>query len=132
MKATKTVINQRIDELLRVRLDGAQFHDIVQYVAEKGWGLKDRQIRNYLRRADDLLVERREKSRRGCYQLHVARRESLYARAVNAADYRTALVILTDLARLQELYVSAKEVREIRADIKKLEEMAGCSEKLNR
>ena len=132
MKATKTVINQRIDELLRVRLDGAQFHDIVQYVAEKGWGLKDRQIRNYIRQADDLLVERREKSRRRCYQLHVARRESLYARAVNAADYRTALVILTDLARLQELYVSAKEVREIRADIKKLEEMAGCSEKLKR
>lgn len=122
MKATKTTITQRIDEILRIRLDGAAFHDIVQYVAEKGWGLKERQIRNYIKKADDLLVERRQRSRKRCLELHIARRESLYARAVNAADYRTALSVLADMARLNELYLSLKDLREVRNEMKKLEE----------
>lgn len=83
----------------------------MQYAAEKGWELKERQLRNLIRRADDLLVERGERSRKRCIAMHFARRESLYARAVNAADYRTALAILMDMARLRELYVSSKDMR---------------------
>jgi len=125
MKATNTTVAQRIEEILRIRLDGAQFHDIVQYCAEKGWGLKERQLRNYIRRADELLVERREKSRKRCLAMHLARREALYARAVNAADHRTALAVLTDLARLQSLYISPQEIRELQKQLKQLEQAVG-------
>src|SRR3954470_24687399 len=93
-KATNAEIALRVEEVLRIRLDGAQYHDILQYAAEKGWGLRERQIREYMARDDDLLVERRERSRKRVIALHVARRESLIARAVNAGDYRTALAIL--------------------------------------
>ena len=119
-KATNAEIALRVEEVLRIRLDGAQFHDIVQYAAEKGWNLKDRQIREYMSRADDLLVERQENKRKRLVALHLARRDALYARAVNAADYRTALAIASDAAKLQGLYpvVQAKiEVPNVLGDL---------------
>src|SRR5688572_4876680 len=100
-KADTAEAARRVDEVLRIRLDGAQFHDVVQYAAEKGWGLQERQIRTYIRRADELLVERQEKNRRRLIARHIAQRETLFARAVNAADLRTALAIADSVAKLQ-------------------------------
>ena len=92
-KAESAEVARRVEEVLRIRLDGAQYHDVVQYAAEKGWDLRERQLREYMRRADDLLVERQERSRRRLLARHIAQREALFARAVNAADLRTALAI---------------------------------------
>ncbi len=39
-KADQATVSLRIEEILRIRLDGAEYHDIVQYAAEKGWDLK--------------------------------------------------------------------------------------------
>lgn len=103
----------RVDEILRIRIDGAQFHDVLQYAAEKGWGINERQIRTYIRRADELLVERMDRNRKRTIARHLARREALYARCVNAASYRDALACLTDLAKLQGLYADGKELREL-------------------
>src|SRR5439155_9084172 len=100
-KASEAEVALRVGEVLRIRLDGAQFHDVVQYVAEKGWGLQERQVRNYIRRADDLLVEREDGSRKRTIARHLAQRQALFARAVNAADLRTALAVLTDEAKLR-------------------------------
>jgi hypothetical protein len=108
IKATALEVSARIDEVLRIRLDGAQYHDLVQYAAEKEWNLKERQLRNYLRRADELILSRRDKRRKRIVALHMARRESLYGRSVNAADYRTALAVLSDMAKLQGLYPADK------------------------
>jgi hypothetical protein len=76
----------------------------VRYAAENGWGLKDRQVRNYIRRADELLVERQDRGRRKVVARHLAQRQALYARALNAADHRTALAVLADEAKLRGLY----------------------------
>ncbi len=111
-KSDAAAVAIRVEEILRIRLDGAQLHDVVEYAAEKGWGLKERQIRNYIRRADELLVERQDKSRKQVVARHLAQRQALYARAVNAADYRTALAILSDEAKMRGLYPE-KEVREL-------------------
>lgn len=107
-KATKTEVLQRIEAVLLIRLDGAQHHDVMQYAAEKGWNLSYRQISNYIRRADLLLVERQDRKRRRIIARHLAQRDTLYARAVNAADYRTALAVLADKAKLQGLYEESK------------------------
>jgi hypothetical protein len=112
-KADRATIAQRIEEVLRIRLDGAQFHDIVQYAAENGWGVNERQLWTYVRRADDLLVEGQEKKRKRVVAVHLARRETLYARCVNAADHRTALAVLADLAKLQGLYASDRDLKEL-------------------
>ncbi len=112
-KSDAAEVARRVGEVLRIRLDGAQFHDVVQYAAENGWGVHERQVRTYIRRADDLLVERQDRRRRRLLARHVAQREALYARAVNAADHRTALAVLTDLAKLQGLYAGDKELKEL-------------------
>jgi hypothetical protein len=112
-EATAAEMLLRVDEVLRIRLDGAQFHDVVQYASEKEWGVSPRQVGNYIRKADDLIAERQDKGRRRIIARHMARRESLYARSVNAADYRTALATLSDLAKLQGLYASDRDMREL-------------------
>ena len=118
-KADAATVRARIDEVLRIRIDGAAYQDVQQYSAEKGWGgepgkpLSERQIREYMARADVLLTKRQEKKHRRIIAMHMARREALYARAVNAADYRTGLAVLSDLAKLQGLYPTGGDLKEL-------------------
>jgi hypothetical protein len=88
-------------------------HDIVQYAAEKGWNVCDRQVRTYIERADNLLMERLDKKRKRTIARRLSQREALFARAVNAADYRTALAILSDMDKLQGNYTSDRDIRDI-------------------
>jgi hypothetical protein len=111
-KAEAAEIAARVDEVFRIRLDGAQFHDVVEYAREKGWDVKERQLRKYIARADELLVERRDKNRKQVIARHLAQRQALYARALNAADYRTALAILDSDAKLRGLFPE-KELKEL-------------------
>src|SRR5215207_1756416 len=108
----KAEMLKRVEEVLRIRLDGAQFHDVSAYAEEKGWGIKERQVRNLMQRADELLVERQDKSRKQVIARHLAQRMALYARALNAADYRTALAILDSDAKLRGLFPE-KELKEL-------------------
>jgi hypothetical protein len=112
-KSDRTTVLQRIEEVLRIRLDGAQFHDIREYAVEKGWGVSDTQLRRYIQRADELLVERQDRSRKKVIARHLAQRQVLFARAVNAADYRTALAVLDSDAKLRGLFPDSREVREL-------------------
>ncbi len=104
MKATKAEVWQRVNEVLAIRLDGAEFHDILQYAAEKGWGVGERQLWNYVRAADKLLVERLERDRDKLFARHVGQRRALLGRCVTAGDYSTASRILRDEAELLGLY----------------------------
>ncbi len=113
-KSDTAEVAKRVEEVLRIRLDGAQYHDVLQYAAENKWDLKERQLREYMARADELLVERQDKSRKKVLARHFAQRMSLYARAVNGADYRTALAILDSDAKLRGLFPE----RELKALVK--------------
>jgi hypothetical protein len=114
-KADAATVSARVEELLGVVIDGAQFHDIREYVnaPERAWGLSDSQIRRYLARVNRLLVERNERKRSVLMAQHLAKRKALYARCVNAADYGTARSVLADEAKLLGLYPDAKEIREL-------------------
>jgi len=107
VKADTAEAAKRVEEILRIRLDGAQFHDVVQFSADSGWGIEERQIRKYIARADELLVERLEKKRKPVIARHIAQRQALFARAVNAADLRTALAILDSECKLRGLFPEA-------------------------
>jgi hypothetical protein len=112
-RASGPKVAQRVAEILRIRLDGAAFHDCVAFAKEKRWGVSERQVGRYIATADDQLAANQEKKRRRLIGLHLARREALFARAVNGADYRTALAILADAAKMQGLYASDQEMREM-------------------
>ncbi len=120
-KATNAVILQRVEEVLAIRIDGAQLHDIRRYASEKEWGVSDRQLERYIEKADRLLIERRQKKWGRMKAMHLARREALYARALQAADYRTALAVLQDLAKLQDLYMDERELRKLQRELKELD-----------
>jgi hypothetical protein len=121
MKATAATIRARVDDILRILLDGAEPWDVRQYVAEKeaageppwtvpegGKPLSERQLRRYCARADKLLGESCRTNRKKLIRRHMAQRRSLYARAVSKGDERTALAVLRDLAELQDLYPARK------------------------
>src|SRR6266511_3861578 len=111
-KSDNAEVLKRVEEVLRIRIDGAQFHDIREYAVEKGWNVSDTQLRRYVQRADELLGERQDRSRKAVIARHLAQRQALYARALKASDYRTALAILADDAKLRGLYPE-KEIKEL-------------------
>ena len=106
---------QRINAILQIRLDGAEAWDVRAYIAEKEeageepWKVEDErnplsaaQIGDIIQAADDLIAaaspgDAPEVAR------HKAKLKSLYARAVQAGDVRTARSILTDLAKMEGL-----------------------------
>jgi hypothetical protein len=120
-KAEKLRVAQRVDELVRIRLDGAQWWDVREYVREKEqedgspWKLANRQkplsdgqLRRYVQRADALILGSVKEKRSRAVRRHLAQRRNLYAKAVNAGDIRTALAVAQDEARLQNLYPPKK------------------------
>ncbi len=120
-KAEALTVQRRVDELVRIRLDGAQFHDVREYVSEQQavegspWRLadgaspmSDKQLGRYVKRADTALARHGRASRCVLIYRHLARRENLYAKAVLAGDLRTALAVLADAAQLRGLYPAAK------------------------
>ena len=119
--ANEALALRRAEDLVRIRLDGAEFIDVREYVREKeqeegsAWHLKpratpmsDQQLYRYVARADELIASSLSHSRRGLIREHRARRRNLYARAVLTADYRTALACLRDEAELLGLYAPRK------------------------
>jgi hypothetical protein len=123
--ADKALAARRVDDILRIRLDGAQWWDVREFVREKekeqgsAWfvaegeeALSDSQIRRYQTRADTLMMRSHERSRKKLFRRHLAQRRNLFARAVRTGDTATALRVLQDEAELCGLYPAKRhEVR---------------------
>jgi hypothetical protein len=110
MKATKAVVKQRVEEVFRLRLGGAGFADILQHASapEQAWGVSERQLWNYIAAADRLIEERFDAKAPHLLNLHLLRRNQLYAHAVGAGDFRTALAVLDSEAKLEGLFPPTK------------------------
>lgn len=107
--ANRAEFNQRVEAVLKIRLDGAQFHDLKQYATEQGWDVSDRQLFRYARAADALILKHAEENREVLIARHVSQRRSLYARAINAGDFSTALRILDSECTLLGLFPDSKK-----------------------
>jgi hypothetical protein len=145
MKATKATIRARVEDILRLRLDGAEFWDVRRYVAEKeqaaeppwaipagGKPVSERQLWRYIEQSDRLMAVSSETDRKKRLRVHLARRKSLYVRAVAAGDVRAALAVLADLAKLEGLYPSEdealqREAQRLRKQLHGLKEARGES-----
>lgn len=116
-EASAARIRLRVEELLRIRLDGAEFWDCQEYVREqtsskdeavtKVWGktmLSQATIYRYLEQVDALIEESCKEKRRQLFRKHLAKRRNLHAKAVLAGDYRTALAVLKDEAEMLRFY----------------------------
>ena len=124
MKSTKAEAQKRVEEVLSLRLLGAEFLDIRQHASAQKWDVSDRQLWRYIAAGDELLARTLERDREKLFRRHIAQRRALYARTMAASDYSTAARILKDEAELCNLYPHelneliekmAKEISELKA-----------------
>jgi len=117
VKSTVAVVAGRVDEVLAWRIDGASLAEIRAYAGENRWGVSDSQLRKYVAKADRVLRPRRGKTRKTVLALHLARRQSIFARALAAGELRTALASLVDEAKLLGLYPNVRALRRQLAEL---------------
>jgi hypothetical protein len=110
MKSTKAEVAQRVEEVFKLRLGGAEFQDIRQYASapEQQWDVSDRQLWRYIAAADALVKERFDARAEHLLARHCLQRRQLYAHAMGAGDFGTALRVLQDEAKLESLYPPGK------------------------
>jgi hypothetical protein len=110
MKSTKAEILQRVEAVFRLRLGGAEFSDIREYAIapEQNWNVSDSQLWRYIRAADQLVKERFDARAQHLLNRHILQRRQLYAHAMGAGDYSTALRILDSEAKLEGLFPAEK------------------------
>jgi len=110
MKSTKAEVARRVNEVLKLRLGGAEFPDIREYAAapEQAWGVSDTQLWRYIRAADALCKDYFDARADHLLNRHLMQRRTLYAHAMSAGDHRTALAVLKDEAELEGLYPPKK------------------------
>ena len=104
-KASAATIDQRIELIYRLILDGWESVAIVQNKTVRDFNVKERQIRRYIQRARDRMDKELEQYRVGALSEHIAARRKLRRDAKRAKD---KLDILKDEAKLLGLYAPDK------------------------
>lgn len=99
-KANPIVIQQRVTELLSMRLAGAQWHDVIQHAEEENWNVSERQLCRYINKVDKLLAVKMEDTREKIFNRHLACRRTVYAKAMQAGDLQAALKALDSEAKM--------------------------------
>jgi hypothetical protein len=91
---------------LKLRLGGAEFPDIREYAAapEQQWNVSDSQLWRYIQAADALCKEYFNAKADHLLNRHLLQRRQLFAHALAAGDFATALRVLQDEGKLEQLY----------------------------
>jgi hypothetical protein len=155
MKATRAVFRQRAEAVMKLRLLGAEFHDVRQYaqeddpesgrpwLGENGKVISERQLWRYCRAADKLLDKTLEKNKQNLLNRHIGMRRALYARAMESGDWRAALAVADSEARLLALFPDrpAREAAAVQVNVwapalerltdEELHHMARLAERVN-
>lgn len=121
--APDIVVAARVDEFIKLILDGARMWDLREYVRHfekdptSNWTLKegfeplsDKMIREYKSRAERVILASVEKDREKLIRIGLAKRLNVYSAAAKAGDWRTALAAQRDHDELLGLYPSAKKL----------------------
>jgi hypothetical protein len=110
MKSSRAEVLKRVEAVFKLRLGGAEFHDIREYAdaPEQRWGVSDTQLRRYISAADKLMKERFDAKADYLLARHLMQRRTLFAQATAAGDYRTALAVLDSEAKLEGLFPPTK------------------------
>jgi hypothetical protein len=110
MRSSKAVVLQRVEAVFKMRLGGAELHDLREFAdaPEQQWNVSDTQLRRYISAADKLMKERIDAKADHLLSRHLLQRRALYAHALGAGDFATALRVLQDEAKLEGLYPPTK------------------------
>jgi len=110
-KSTQAEMHRRVHEVLALRLGGAEFPDIVQYASapERNWQIGERQLWNLIAAADALCAKYFDAKAEHLLARHLLQRRQLYAHALGAGDYSTALRVLQDEGKLEGIYPKSEQ-----------------------
>jgi len=103
-RATRREVCERLTIVYKLVLLGAEHQDLCEHAREAQWGIGPAQVRRYQAHALKKMARMQEKNRDKNFARHVQQRRALYARAMEAGDWRTALAIARDEAELLKLY----------------------------
>jgi len=109
MKADKTEVEQRINELTKMLLNGCNREDILLHCSDN-WGIGERQSDNYILRAKDKIELSARQKIEYNYGKSERRFEDLYKKCYDKGDYKTAAMINKELSTLQGLYKLQVEI----------------------
>jgi hypothetical protein len=106
MRSSDATVQQRVEQIVELRLLGATLADVRRFASqqEPPWELSDRQLQRLMQKSNKEIARLTDRNVKHRFNLHVARREALYARAVAMNDFGTAARILRDLGELESLY----------------------------
>ena len=107
-KATKAEAMNRLREVTKLLLAGAEFGEIRQFAAERQWDVSDRSIRRYMEVAYKRMADASKRDSKQLLGRHLMQRRALYARCLKQGDHRSALNVLKDEASLQGIYPPTK------------------------
>lgn len=135
-KSTKIEFDARVEEVLSLILSGyRRQNQIIHYISQKrpDWGVTDRQIKTYIRRARERIEEYSKVTRDEIIQNGLARLDMLFLRSLNVQDIKTALSVqkeihdLTGVRAPQQHELSGKDGGPVEA--KMIIEIVGDDEK---
>ncbi len=119
-RAETPLVQARVDEVTRLRLEGYERRDVQGFVREQEqrpgslWHeagtppMSITAVDNYLSKADDSLREKHDRTRQHARRRHLAQRRHLYRRLVAKGEEADAAKILKDEAEMLGLYPPKK------------------------
>lgn len=107
-KATYIEAEKRRQQIEKMLLVGASYSQIVEYCS-KNFNITSKQVDKYIAQIKDKWKKIFDKQSEYNLSLALARREFLYARALQENDIRAALDIERDIRKLQGLYIEKIE-----------------------
>ena len=105
-KSDNLTIANRIDQIYKEMLDGKVKRDILRYASK--WKLSERQIENYIDKANTMLIEDSKTVREAEIARAVSRFNRLYDKAFKEQDYKLCKDIQKDLNALLGLEAEKK------------------------
>lgn len=119
----------RIAEVAELIINGAATSEIRLYAQKNEWGVKDRSVDDYIRKAKDLIAQTTRDSRALRINLADRRLNMVFARSMRNKDYSAAMAALREYNKLFGLYGEAEAGEHQRAEVdalsKSLQELAG-------
>src|SRR5262245_40913311 len=109
-RSTRAETERRVHEVFKLRLGGAEMPDLRAHAQAQTppCDVSDGQLWRYVKAADALCVKYLDGKSEHLLSRHILQRRHLYAHAMSAGDYRTALAVLKDEAALENLYPAKK------------------------
>lgn len=119
IKSTRRVVQLRIAYIMKMRLAGAEWYDLIKLVnansdepreplpdgpGAEPWNVSRRTMERYVQLANRWMVKYADRDREATIVRHVAQRRALFNNAVDTGDYRLALSVLDSEAKLLGLY----------------------------